>query len=393
MLDHYAKRIEKLRFSSSLMSMRRIRELRANGIKVHDFGSKFDTPAHIKAAAARYMNSPQGSLYADPRGIPEFRAAVQRKLLRENGLAVDPDTEITATPGGKAGIVATLLALVDSGDEVILEDPGWLSFEPMIRITGATPVPVPLHESNGFRLDAADIRKAVTPRTKVIVLCSPHNPTGAVLSRAELEAIAGVAIEHDLHVVMDEAYEHFLYDGHAHVSMATIEGMRARTITVQTASKTYNMFGWRVGWVIAPAEISERIRMISSHMFTCVTSFAQAGAAAALDGDHVQGTLTLPEMMKNYQIQRNALVEGLRAIPGVTCVMPAGAYFAFPRISGFGRSSQDFAALLLDRARVNGLPGSVFGQRGEGHIRFVFNAPLPEIEEGVAHLQECLRAL
>lgn len=389
----FAQRMERLRFSSSLMSMRRIRELRADGVKVHDFGSKFDTPEHIKAAALQYMNSPKASLYADPRGIPEFRAAVQRKLLRENALTVDPETEITATPGGKAGIVAALLALVGPGDEVLLEDPGWLSFEPMIRITGAEPVPVPLDESNGFRLAAADIEKRITRRTRVVVLCSPHNPTGAVLSRGDLEAIASLAIEHDLYVVMDEAYEHFLYDGHQHVSMATIEGMRSRTITVQTASKSFNMFGWRVAWVVAPPEVSERIRMISSHMFTCVTSFAQAGAAAALDGRYMQGTLTLPEMMRNYEKQRNALVEGLRAIPGVTCVMPAGAYFAFPRISGFKMSSQTLAEHLLANARVSGLAGSVFGERGEGHIRFVFNAPLAEIEEGVGRLQACLRAL
>lgn len=387
----FARRLDQLRFSSSLASMQRLRELRASGVSVIDFGSKFDTPAHIKEAAIRYLEQPQASFYADPRGIPEFRAAIVRKQARVNGMDVDPETEITVSPGGKAGLVATLLALVETGDEVLLEDPGWLSFDPMVRLTGATPVPVPIRPENGFQLDPADLADRVTPKTRAIVLCSPHNPTGAVLSAETMAAIARIAIEHDLWVVMDEAYEHFLFDGNRHVSIATLEGMRERTVSVQTASKTYNMFGWRVGWIIATPSVSERIRMVLSHLFTCVTSFVQAGAAAALDGPYAQGTLTIEDVSRRYQEQRNVLVEGLRAIPGVRCTMPGGAYFAFPEIRCFGMSSDAFAARLLSEAQVNGLSGAVFGGMGEGHIRFVFNAPLPEIEEGVARLQKTLK--
>lgn len=389
----FARRLDRLKFSSSLASMRRVRELRAAGVKVIDFGTKLDTPAHIKAAAAAYLETATAALYADPRGIPEFRDAAARKLARENNLRIDADAELTVTPGGKAGIVATLLALADAGDEVLLEDPGWLSFEPMIRIAGARPVPVPLRESNGFRLDPEDLRRKITKRSKAIVLCNPHNPTGAVLSKSDLKAIAKVAIEHDLYVVMDEAYEHFMYDGRRHVSMASLPGMRRRTITVQTASKSFNMFGWRVGWVVAPPAISEKIRLISSHTFTCVTSFAQAGAAAALDGPYAQGALSIEEMARAYAAQRTALVEGLRGIKGVSCVMPAGAYFAFPRIKSLGLSSEAFASQLLANARVNGLPGTTFGRRGEGHVRFVFNAPLAEIEEGLRRLEAWTRTL
>lgn len=389
----FARRLDRLRFSSSLASMQRIRELRASGVSVIDFGSKFDTPAHIKEAAIRYLDQPQASFYADPRGIPEFRAAITRKQARVNGMSIDPDTEITVSPGGKAGLVATLLALVEAGDEVLLEDPGWLSFDPMIRLTGATPVPFPIRPENEFQLDPADLSSRVTPKTRAIVLCSPHNPTGAVLSHETLAAIARIAIEHDLWVVMDEAYEHFLFDGNRHISIATLEGMRERTISVQTASKTYNMFGWRVGWIVAAPTVSERIRMVLSHLFTCVTSFVQAGAAAALDGPYGQGTLTIEEVSKNYEAQRNVLVEGLRAVPGIRCTMPGGAYFAFPDIRSFGLSSDEFASRLLANARVNGLSGSVFGAMGEGHIRFVFNAPLPEIEEGVGWIQHYLKSV
>ena len=206
----FAKRVEKLSYSTSMAAARKNRELRKNGVKVYDFGSKFDTPQHIKAAAIQYLESPAASLYADSRGLNEFRQAIARKMLRENGLLVDPETEITVSPGGKQGILTTLLALVDWGDEVLVEDPGWFAFEPMVRISGAKPVPLPLREQDGFRYSLDDLVKRITPRTKMLILCNPHNPTGRVFDRTDLEAIAKVAIEHNLLVLMDEAYEHFL---------------------------------------------------------------------------------------------------------------------------------------------------------------------------------------
>ena len=389
----FASRMEKLSFSASLASIRKARELRLAGITVTDFGSKFDTPAHVKEAAAKFLLSSAAAAYADPRGLSELREAITRKLARENALKVDPETEITVSGGGKQGILATLLALVGTGDEVIIEDPGWLSFEPMVRISGATPVPLPLDEKNGFRFSIDDLKKRITDKTRLLILCNPHNPTGRLLNRDELAEIARVVLERDLLVIVDEAYEHFVYDGRPFVSFATIENMRDRTITVQTASKTFNMFGWRVGWVIASPAISARIQMISSHSITCVNSVAQIGAAAALDGSIVQGTLTLPELVRNYQAQRDAMVAGLNAIPQVSCTMPEGAYFVFPDISRTGMSSQDLREKLYDEARIVSLPGPVFGARGEGHLRLVFNAPLPDIQAGVAIMQKFFRTL
>lgn len=185
--------------------MRRIREARRNGETVHDFISKFDTPAHVKAAAVAYMQSPQASLYTDPRGIVELRTAIARKLARENAIAADPETEITVTPGGKQGILAALLALVDTGDEVLLEDPGWLSFEPMVRIAGAKPVAVPLSPREGLAIDIDALSKRVTRRTRMLILCNPHNPTGRVFDRTELEAIADFVREHNLIVLVTSA--------------------------------------------------------------------------------------------------------------------------------------------------------------------------------------------
>lgn len=389
----FARRVEKLRPSPSMVSRRLIGQLRQSGVKVHDFGSKFDTPAHVKAAAIRFLESPAASLYADSRGLPELRAAIARKLLRYNAMRVDPENEITVSPGGKQGILTALLALVDAGDEVLVEDPGWFAFEPMVRIAGAKPVPLPLRAREGFRFGMEDLRKRINRRTRMLILCNPHNPTGRVFDRADLEAIARVVREHDLLVLMDEAYEHFLYDGVTHTSIAALEGMGSRTITVQTASKTFNMFGWRVGWVVAPAPISEKIQLVTSHSFSCVASFAQAGAAAALDGTIAQGKLTIAELVRNYEAQRDAFVGGLKEIRGVECVVPRGAYFAFPRFRGFDLTSLQMCDRLLTEARVSGQPGSAFGKRGEGHIRFVFNAPVNEIVEGMQRLQRFLRSL
>lgn len=382
----FAKRLDKLAFSSSLAAIRRNRALREQGVKIHDFASKADTPDHVKQAAIDYINSPTASLYADTRGIPELRASVARKLKAENGLTVDPETEVTVCAGGKQGILATLLALAEDGDEVLLEDPGWLSFEPMVRISGAKPVPVPLIEKNGFRFDLDALTKRITKKTRLLLLCNPHNPTGRVLDHAELTAIAEVAAERDLLVLLDEAYENFVFDGRRHVSFAALPGMAERTITVQTASKIYNMFGWRVGWIAAPAEISARIQLVTSHSITCVTSFAQAGAAAALDRPVAMGGLPMAELVANYQSQRNALMAGFREA-GIPCQVPQGAYFAFPNIKKFGLSSQACADALFDQVKISTTPGSVFGKRGEGHLRFVFNAPLPDIEAGVAQLR------
>jgi aspartate aminotransferase len=387
----FSRRLDELRFSPSQALMRRVRDLRRQGRHIIDFGATPDTPQHAKTAAGLYLESEAGARYTDPRGLPELRHAIARKLRRDNGIVADADTEITVSAGGKQGILSTLLALVDAGDEVLLEDPGWLSFEPMVRIAGATPVPIPLRQEAGFMPDIADLTRRITGKTRMLLLCNPHNPTGRVLERRDLEQIARVVLDHDLLVVMDEAYENFVYDGLSHTSLAALNGMRSRTVTIQTASKIYNMFGWRIGWIIAPPEISEKIEMIVSHSITCTTSFAQAGAAAALTGTTGQGDLPVSTIVRNYEAQRNALISGLRAIPGIACETPRGAYFAFPKIKAFGLSSEEMSNRLLEEAGIAAVPGSVFGACGEGFLRFVFNAPVPEIEAGIRKLKDYFR--
>lgn len=386
MKPRFAGRMEGLQFSNSLDTIRRIQELRAAGIEVVDFATKADTPARAKAAAARYLASDAASRYPDPRGLAELREAIAAKLLREGGVRADPETEITVAAGGKMGILSVLLALVGPGDEVLLEDPGWLAFEPMVRIAGATPVPVPLAEADGWRLNLDAVEARITPRTRLLVLCSPHNPTGKMIPEADLRAIGALAERHDLLVLVDEAYEHFVYDGHHQVSLLALPGMAERTIVAQTTSKSYNMFGWRVGWIVANPAISEKVRIVTCHSVTGPTTFAQVGAAVALADGLGPGDQPFDQIRADYQRQRDLLVAALRSIPGVTCHCPEGAYFVFPNFQALGLPSAVLARRMFEEGRIAAVSGAAFGAQGAGHLRLVFNAPQDEIGRGVARL-------
>lgn len=388
-----AARMRSVTVPSSLALMSRVQELRNRGIAIINFASRGDTPRRAKQAAIDMLGTPAAAGYTDVRGWPTLREAIARKLERENGFAADPAAEILVTSGGMAGMFSTLLALVDRDDEVLLTDPGWLGFEPMVRIAGATPIRVPLLERGEFGFEIDALRRAINARTKMLVLCNPDNPTGIVLGRAQLEAIAGVAREFDLLVVIDEAYENFVYDGHRHVSMAALDGMRRRTITIQTVSKIHNMFGWRVGWMVADADLIKPILAVHSCAVSCPTSFAQAGAAAVLDGSTGEGDLPIATIVRTYQGQRDAMVEALRRIPGVTCGAPQGAYFLFPDFGKFRTNSVELSMHLLEVGRVATTPGASFGPAGEGHLRLVFNAPIAEIEQGVTQIAAALSKL
>ena len=392
-MSHAAARMQGATVPSSLAIMSRVRELREQGITVISFNSRGDTPLRAKQAAMAMLETPAAAGYTDVRGTPALRAAIARKLSRDNGIDADPAAEIIVTSGGMAGIFSTLLGLVDRGDEVLLTDPGWLGFEPMVRVAGSTPVRVPLVERDGFAFGIDALRRAVGARTKMLLLCNPDNPTGIVLERAQLEAIAGIAREFNLLIVMDEAYESFVFDGRRHVSMAALDGMSRRTITIQTVSKIHNMFGWRIGWVVADADLIKPILAVHSCAVSCPTSFAQAGAAVVLDGSTGEGDLPVVTIVRNYQEQRDAMVRALRRIPGVTCGVPQGAYFVFPDLGRFGRNSAALSMHLLEVGRVATTPGSSFGPAGEGHLRLVFNAPIAEIEQGVAQIADALSTL
>ena len=389
----FANRMANIISSQSLSIIAEVKELRRIGVDVVDFGQQGNTPTIARVAAGIVINDAEGSFYSNSRGLPILRQEIADKLSTENGFEADPDTNIIITVGAKQGILTALLALIDRDDEVLLDDPGWISFAPMVQITGATPIAVPLVEENSFRSTTESFRQRITARTKLIILCNPHNPTGRCLSREELSEIATLAQEFDLFVLMDEAYEHFSYDNKKFVSMASLPGMAERTITAQTVSKIYNMAGWRVGWVVANRNVIDRMLAIHTHLVSCPTTFAQAGVAAVISAGIGEGDLPLGEIVANYETQRNSMVNGLRNIDGLSCFMPEGAFFAFPNIKKFGKNSVDMSRYLLDQARVSTIPGSAFGEGGEGHVRVVFKTNVKEIERGLHRIAEALSKL
>jgi len=390
----FADRTWGLNFSGTIEIIKRVRQLRDEGIEVIDFGSsRPDTPKHVKDAAKRMLDSPAAASCTDARGLGELREAVAEKLHSENGIQANPHSEIIITAGSKQALFMAFLTLVDQGEEVLLGDPSWVSYEPAIRLAGGIPVFIPLKEENAFKMSIHELRERVTPKTKMLILCNPHNPTGTVLEQSDLIPIAEMARKHNFLVLVDEAYEHFTYDGHEHISMASLPKMKGRTITVQTTSKVYNMHGWRVGWVVANEEIIERMLAIHSHLITSPTSFAQAGAVSALQESIGMGEVPLSEISRRYQRNRDAIIDGLRSIPGVTCVRSTGGYFAFPNVKSFGKTSREMAHYLLETARVATTPGDAFGKNGEGHLRFLFLSPPPEIEEGIERVKRSLEEL
>jgi aspartate aminotransferase len=367
--------------------------MRAAGIEVEDFSRQGPPPSAAIRAATDAMGRATSAFYTDPRGDPQLRRTIAQKLALENAIDADPEHGIVVTVGAKEAILAVLLALVGEGDEVILEDPGYLGFEPLVRLVGARPVPVRLLPETGFRPDFPALARAVGPRTRVLLLSNPHNPTGRVLRRVELEAIARFASDAKLVVVMDEAYEHFVFDGQPFVSLASLRGAAARTVTIQTISKVYNMAGWRIGWLVASGDLARRALQVHTHAVTCPATMAQAGAEAAIRSCLGEGDLPFVEIAAIYAERRNALVEGLRTIPNVRCTPPEGGYFAFPEFPSYGMNSAELSEYLLESARVAATPGSAFGESGEGYLRFVFKTDGEAIRRGIARIAEALDRL
>ena len=383
----FARRVRAIEPSPTVAVSDRARRLQAAGHDVIDLGGgdpDFPTPAHIVAAAVAAMEEGDTHYVASP-GIPPLRRAIADKLRADNGVEYDPD-EIIVTPGGKAAILAAILALVDDGDEVLILDPGWVSYAPQVTLAGGQPVRVPLSSADGFAVSEERLRPQLTARTRALIVCSPNNPTGRVLTRDEADAIARVAAEHELLVLSDEIYEKLVYDGAEHIGLASLPGMRERTLTLNGFSKAYAMTGWRLGYLAAPGPIIKQIAKVHSQSATCATSFGQRGAVAALTGP--QGPIG--EMVAAYDRRRHLICDGLNAIPGVRCPLPQGAFYALPDISGTGLSSTRCAELLIDRVGVAVTPGIAFGEAGEGHIRLSFATSDELLTRAIARMGEVL---
>ena len=392
-----ADRLKTLAPSPTLAMQARAKAMRAQGINVISFGAgepDFDTPARIKEAAIRALQGGQ-TKYTEVGGIPELRAAVCHKLKRDQGLDYTPD-EVVVSCGAKHTLYNIVMALVNPGDGVLIPSPYWVSYPEQVRLLGGAPVAVPTLESTGFDLDPAEPRRTVTPRTKLIILDSPGNPTGAVFSPEALGEVARLAVERDLWVVSDECYEALTYEGR-HVSIASLgPEIKARTIVVNTCSKAYAMTGWRIGYAAGPKAIIKAMTDVQSQVTSNPTSIAQWAAVEALTGPQDE----VAKMVGEFDRRRRVIVEGLNAVPGVSCVMPKGAFYAFPNVSGlFGRrhkggvlrGSADVCAFLLDEARIATVAGVDFGS--DAHIRLSYATGLETIKEGLSRMDAAVRSL
>ena len=396
-----ADRLKTLAPSSTLAVQAKARELRAKGIDVISFGAgepDFDTPQRIKDAAVEAMRRGQ-TKYTEVGGIPELRAAVCAKLKRDNGLEYTP-AEVLVSCGAKHTLYNIATALLNPGDEMLVPSPFWVSYPEQARLLGAVPVAVETREATGFDLDPERLRASLTPRTKVVVLNSPNNPTGAVFSRAALEDVGRVAVERGLWLVSDECYESLTFEGR-HLSVASLAAeIKARTIVVYTCSKAYAMTGWRIGYAAGPRELIRAMTDVQSQVTSNPSSVAQWAAVEALSGPQDE----VAKMAGEFDRRRRLIVGGLNALPGVSCVMPKGAFYAFANVSGlFGRTwaqgsarttlkgSLDVTSFLLEAARVAVVPGVDFGS--DAHVRLSYATSDALISDGLERMKAAIANL
>ncbi|WP_329476364.1 pyridoxal phosphate-dependent aminotransferase [Kribbella sp. NBC_01484] len=363
-----AGRMERLGTESAFEVLAKAKALEASGREVvHlEIGEPdFDTPEHVIAAAQQALDK-GFTHYVPAPGIPELRTAVTEFLERTGRMTTTPD-RVLITPGAKPIMFFTIMALCEEGDEVLYPDPGFPMYASIAAFAGAKPVPVPLREENGFVIDPDELRSLVTDRTKLLILNSPHNPCGSASTPEQLRAIAEIAIEHDLVVLSDEVYWALRYDGDHH-SVLDLDGMAERTILLDGWSKTFAMTGWRLGFGVFPQPLVEPVTRLLINSVSCTSAFSQYAAIAALEGpwDDVD------RMLAAFRERREVIVSGLNAVPGVSCVEPGGAFYAFPNISELGVSAATLADRLLDEAGVACLPGTSFGGYGENHLRFSY---------------------
>ncbi|MCI0345942.1 MAG: pyridoxal phosphate-dependent aminotransferase [Chloroflexi bacterium] len=379
-----ATRMEQIGTETAFEVSARARTLAATGrdIVFLQIGEPdFDTPVNIREAAKKALD--EGLTHYPPYpGLPDLRAAIAEDTTARRGFEAKPEN-VFVTVGGKGVMVYAIMALVNPGDEVIVPDPGYPIYESITRFVGGTPVPIPIRQSNEFRLDVDELASLITPRTKVLVINSPANPTGGVLTRGDIERIAEFAQRHDLVVLSDEIYARILYDGAEHVSIASLDGMADRTITLDGFSKTYAMTGWRMGYAIVPDWMVKAFGQLIINTISGVTAFAQAGGIEALRGPQAE----VDAMVSEFRARRDLVVDGLNEIPGFDCLRPQGAFYVFPDISETGLSGADLADKLLYEAGVCVLAGTAFGGIGGNHIRISYANSRENLSEALHRIR------
>ena len=365
------------------------KQMKAEGLDVVGFGAgepDFDTPQHIKDACAKAL-ADGFTKYTPAAGIPELRQAIADKFKRENGLIYKP-SQIIVSCGGKHSCYNVILATCQEGDEVIIPSPYWLSYPEMVKLAGAKPVILATTDATEFKVTPVQLRAAITPQTRLFVLNSPSNPTGSVYTPDEIKALGDICVEKGVLIMSDEIYEHLLYDGAKHKSVASFSPAHYdHTIVVHGFAKSWSMTGWRLGFLAAPEPIAKAIEAVQSHSTSNPTSFAQKGGVAALTGpqDH------LAKWLAEYDRRRTFAWKKLNSIPGISCVNAKGAFYLFPNISGAGLKSTEFCAQLLEQEKVAAVPGIAFG--ADDYIRISYATSMANIEKGLERIDRFVHGL
>lgn len=346
----------------------------------------FDTPRHIIDAAIKALN--EGQTHYNPApGIPPLRAAIAEDVQKWRGIPVTPD-QVVVTPGAKPIMFFSILALINPDDEVIYPNPGFPIYESVIRFIGAKAVPLPLKEERAFCFDIEDLKRLITPRTRMIILNSPQNPTGGVLSKADLEAVADLVLGKDIWILTDEVYKELIFEGQ-YFSIASIPKMMEQTIILDGFSKTYAMTGWRLGYGVMPVELAQQITKLAINCHSCTATFSQYAAIAALKGPQDEAK----KMVAEFKKRRDVIVDGLNKIDGISCLKPKGAFYVFPNVTRLPQTSSQLETYLLEAAGVASLSGTAFGKMGEGYLRFSCANSIANLQTALTRIKAAVEKL
>jgi len=384
----FAKRMEGLGTETAFEVLAKAKALEKQGrdvIHLEIGEPDFDTPRNIKEAAFSAMKAGY-THYTPAAGVPELRTAIAESLSKSRGINVDPD-EVVVTPGAKPIIFFSILACVETGDEVLYPNPGFPIYESMVNFVGAKPVPMPLKEENDFAIDNDDTADKITNKTKMIILNSPENPTGGVLTKDNLEVIADrIKRRDDVLVLTDEVYSRIIYEG-KHLSIASLSGMKDKTILLDGFSKTYAMTGWRLGYAAMPKDLAQKITQLMINSNSCTSTFTQMAGVEALRGPQTEPM----KFVEEFRRRREVIVNGLNKIKGVTCKKPRGAFYVFPNVKSFGMEAKKIADHILQDAGVAVLSGTAFGSYGEGYLRLSFANSVENIKKAIERISESLK--
>jgi len=389
-LRKHERRTEKLK-NIKTSGIRCLFELSQNMTDLVNLGigePDFSPPKHVTEAAILALNEGK-THYSPSNGIPELREAIAEKYSREYRVSYAPDNEILVTVGATEAVAIALMALVNPGDDVLLPDPGFVCYKPAVLLAGGNPVPIPMKLKDGFKPDFETVTSLITDRSRVIIINSPNNPTGSVMTYDELKTLGKIAVENDLIVISDEVYEKITYDQTKHYCFATFPDQRERTIVVNSFSKTYAMTGLRVGYALGPKELISSMTLAQQFVVASVNSPAQYAATAALEGDQK----FIANMVSEFDIRRRLICNGLNETKGFRCNLPEGAFYVFPNIEDFETKSLDFSQFLAKEARVVTTPGSAFGRQGEGFLRLSYSTSSENINEALHRIEQATQKL